>query len=332
MIALTFVYDTAAFLSGSVWGGQFFQRPLAPSVSPKKSVEGLVIGGLITVIVSVALVSQFVDPLQDKRIEALLLGIVVAAAATFGDLAESLIKRDVGIKDMSSLLPGHGGVLDRIDSLLFVAPAAFLLFRDRLRLSPRSLAWAEQRGSRRCVRPRGRLDRMKSLTILGSTGSIGTQALDVVRRHPDRFKVVGLSAAGANQELLVGQVREFLPPYVAIADEQAAADVKDKLGGVRGVELLVGPDAAERLAADTESDMVLNALVGSAGLGAHARDLAERQDPGPREQGEPGGGRGARHRPDQGRTRTAAAGRFRARRAGDGDARRAHARTSSGWC
>lgn len=129
VIALTFVFDTAAFLSGSVWGGQFFQRPLAPSVSPKKSVEGLVIGGLITVIVSVALVSQFVDPLQDKRIEALLLGIVVAGAATFGDLAESLIKRDVGIKDMSSLLPGHGGVLDRIDSLLFVAPAAFLLFR-----------------------------------------------------------------------------------------------------------------------------------------------------------------------------------------------------------
>ena len=129
VIALTFVYDTAAFLSGSVWGGQFFQQPLAPSVSPKKSVEGLVIGGLITVIVSVALVSQFVEPLQDKRIESLLLGIVVAAAATFGDLAESLVKRDVGIKDMSSLLPGHGGVLDRIDSLLFVAPAAFLLFR-----------------------------------------------------------------------------------------------------------------------------------------------------------------------------------------------------------
>ena len=107
---------------------------------------------------------------------------------------------------------------------------------------------------------------MKSVTILGSTGSIGTQALDVVRRHADRFKVVGLSAAGANQELLVGQVREFLPPYVAIADEQAAADVQGKLGGVRGVEFMVGPDAAERMAADTESDMVLNALVGSAGL------------------------------------------------------------------
>ena len=71
---------------------------------------------------------------------------------------------------------------------------------------------------------------MRSVTILGSTGSIGTQALDVARRHPDRFRVVGLSAAGTNQELLVGQVREFLPPLVAIADEDAAADVQAKLG------------------------------------------------------------------------------------------------------
>jgi 1-deoxy-D-xylulose-5-phosphate reductoisomerase len=107
---------------------------------------------------------------------------------------------------------------------------------------------------------------MRSVTILGSTGSVGTQALDVVRRHPDRFKVVGLAAAGKNQDLLVGQAREFLPPYVAIADGSAAADVKEKLGAVRGIELLVGPDAAEILASKTEADFVLNALVGSAGL------------------------------------------------------------------
>ena len=107
---------------------------------------------------------------------------------------------------------------------------------------------------------------MRSLTILGSTGSIGTQALDVVRRHPERFKVVGLSAGGTNQDLLVGQIREFLPPVVAIADEDAAADVKEKLGGIRGVELIVGPDATETLARESETDMVLNGLVGSAGL------------------------------------------------------------------
>ena len=106
---------------------------------------------------------------------------------------------------------------------------------------------------------------MRSLAILGSTGSVGTQALDVVRRNPDRFKVVGLSA-GTNRELLVGQIREFVPPYVAIADEDAAADLREKLVGIRGVELFVGPDAAEMLARDVEADMVVNALVGSAGL------------------------------------------------------------------
>ena len=129
VIGLTFVYDTAAFLSGSVWGGQFFQRPLAPTVSPKKSIEGVIIGSLVTVVVAVTLVTSFVDPFENQRVEALLLGLVIAAAATFGDLAESLVKRDVGIKDMGSILPGHGGVLDRIDSLLFVAPAAFFLYR-----------------------------------------------------------------------------------------------------------------------------------------------------------------------------------------------------------
>jgi phosphatidate cytidylyltransferase len=98
-------------------------------VSPKKSLEGLIGATLLTIIVAMALVPTFVGPFEDKKIETLLLAVVVAAAATLGDLAESLIKRDLGIKDMGSILPGHGGVLDRIDSLLFVAPAAFLLFR-----------------------------------------------------------------------------------------------------------------------------------------------------------------------------------------------------------
>jgi 1-deoxy-D-xylulose-5-phosphate reductoisomerase len=107
---------------------------------------------------------------------------------------------------------------------------------------------------------------VRTLVILGSTGSVGTQALDVVRRNPDRFRVVGLSA-GTNHELLVGQIREFLPPHVAIADEGAAVDLRERLGGIKGVEIHVGPEAAETLARDTEADMVLNALVGAAGLG-----------------------------------------------------------------
>jgi phosphatidate cytidylyltransferase len=134
VIGLAFVFDTAAFLIGSVWGGSAIQRPLAPATSPKKSVEGLIGATLVTVVASSAFVTAFVDfgPgifKEGGRVNAVLLGLVVAVAATFGDLAESLIKRDIGIKDMGSLLPGHGGVLDRVDSLLFVAPATLLLLR-----------------------------------------------------------------------------------------------------------------------------------------------------------------------------------------------------------
>ncbi len=107
---------------------------------------------------------------------------------------------------------------------------------------------------------------MRTLVILGSTGSIGTQALDVVRRNPDRFRVLGLAAA-TSHELLVGQIREFMPPLVAISDDDAAAEVKQTLGTIRGVEIVSGPDAAEKLARDSEADMVLNAMVGAIGLG-----------------------------------------------------------------
>src|SRR5438132_1366505 len=106
---------------------------------------------------------------------------------------------------------------------------------------------------------------MRSVTILGSTGSIGTQALDVVRRHPDRFRVVGLGAA-TSHELLVGQVREFMPPLVAIADEDAAVQLKEHLAGLLGVQILAGPEAMETLARESDADMVLNAMVGAAGL------------------------------------------------------------------
>jgi 1-deoxy-D-xylulose-5-phosphate reductoisomerase len=107
---------------------------------------------------------------------------------------------------------------------------------------------------------------MRSLVILGSTGSIGTQALEVVRRNPDRFQVVGL-AAGASRELLAGQIREFMPPTVAVGDEQAAAELKEALQGLRDVEVIAGTEAAERLARDSDADMVLNAMVGAVGLG-----------------------------------------------------------------
>jgi 1-deoxy-D-xylulose-5-phosphate reductoisomerase len=106
---------------------------------------------------------------------------------------------------------------------------------------------------------------MRRLVILGSTGSIGTQALDVVRRHPDRFEIVALVAA-TKHELLVGQVREFFPPVVGVTEEAAAEELRAGLEGLRAPEIVTGPDAAERLARDVEADMVVNAMVGAVGL------------------------------------------------------------------
>jgi 1-deoxy-D-xylulose-5-phosphate reductoisomerase len=107
---------------------------------------------------------------------------------------------------------------------------------------------------------------MRDVVILGSTGSIGTQALDVVRRNPDRFRVAGL-AAGSNHELLVGQIREFLPPVVALGDIAAVDELREHLRGMREVDIIAGPDAAERLARDSDADLVVNAMVGAVGLG-----------------------------------------------------------------
>jgi 1-deoxy-D-xylulose-5-phosphate reductoisomerase len=106
---------------------------------------------------------------------------------------------------------------------------------------------------------------MRRLVILGSTGSIGTQALDVVRRHPDRFEIVALAAA-TKHDLLVGQVREFMPPVVGVTEEAAGQELRAGLEGLRAPEIVTGPDAAERLARDVEADMVVNAMVGAVGL------------------------------------------------------------------
>lgn len=124
IIGLTVAYDVSAFVVGTWWGS----RPLAPNVSPKKSWEGAIGATFVVAAIAVGVVAPTV-PLLDTIPRAVGLAVVVSIFAPLGDLAESLLKRDLGIKDMGSVLPGHGGVLDRIDALLFVAPAAFMYLR-----------------------------------------------------------------------------------------------------------------------------------------------------------------------------------------------------------
>ncbi|NJC21892.1 phosphatidate cytidylyltransferase [Arthrobacter pigmenti] len=120
LLLLVVANDTFGYLIGAFFG----KHPMAPRISPKKSWEGFAgsVGGamLIGVLAVVFL-------LERPWWVGILLAVGVVAAATAGDLAESMIKRELGVKDMSSILPGHGGVMDRLDSIVFASPVAFLL-------------------------------------------------------------------------------------------------------------------------------------------------------------------------------------------------------------
>jgi phosphatidate cytidylyltransferase len=122
VLGLTVLYDVCAYAIGSLWGN----RPLAPTISPKKSWEGAVGATFVLLLVALAIVPS-IDPFNAAR--AVGLALVIAVAAPLGDLVESALKRDLGLKDMGSLLPGHGGVLDRVDSILLAAPAAWYFMR-----------------------------------------------------------------------------------------------------------------------------------------------------------------------------------------------------------
>lgn len=123
LLAIIAVSDSAQYYSGRTFG----RHKLAPAVSPAKTIEGAV-GGLIVV----AAVGALSAPHAIPGVTALgggVLGLVLATVGIIGDLFESLLKRGVGVKDSSHLIPGHGGVLDRIDSHLFAAPAFYFFMR-----------------------------------------------------------------------------------------------------------------------------------------------------------------------------------------------------------
>jgi len=121
----TFILVTAASDTGGLAAGVLLGRhQLAPRISPKKSWEGFAGSLVACMLVGWATVTYALD---GRWWVGLLLGVAAALVATMGDLVESLIKRDLGIKDMGHLLPGHGGIMDRLDSLLAVAPVAWLV-------------------------------------------------------------------------------------------------------------------------------------------------------------------------------------------------------------
>jgi phosphatidate cytidylyltransferase len=121
VVLAIFADDTAAYFGGRALG----RHKLAPAISPGKTWEGFVFGSVAAVLV--VFVTLYDDRDEFLTIgESLLLGVVVALAAPLGDLFESMLKRDMGVKDSGRLLAGHGGMLDRIDAILFAFPVAYL--------------------------------------------------------------------------------------------------------------------------------------------------------------------------------------------------------------
>lgn len=133
VLLLVWVADIFAYFAGRAFGGRFSQGKLAPSISPGKSWEGVWGGMAGVVLLSLTWVflggeTLYSGLVQRHGIAVMLLAVVfLAAMSVVGDLVESLIKRSAGVKDSSGLLPGHGGVLDRVDALLPTLPLAMLL-------------------------------------------------------------------------------------------------------------------------------------------------------------------------------------------------------------
>ena len=121
LVALIACNDTFAYFAGVLIG----KHKLAPSISPKKSWEGL-IGGAVAAVIGGAAIFHYL--FETNWIIGAAIGLMTVITATCGDLIESAIKRDLAIKDMSNLLPGHGGSMDRLDSALFTAPAVWFAF------------------------------------------------------------------------------------------------------------------------------------------------------------------------------------------------------------
>ncbi len=117
------ICDSAAFFGGTAFG----KHKMFPRVSPKKSREGAVFGLLFAVATMISSKAIFLDFISWK--DAIIIGIIIGIVGQLGDLIESLFKRDAGLKDSSDFIPGHGGVFDRFDSLLYVAPVVFLYIK-----------------------------------------------------------------------------------------------------------------------------------------------------------------------------------------------------------
>lgn len=123
MFLVIWACDTAAYLAGSAWG----KHKLMERISPKKTIEGTAAGFLVAILTALLCHYWFIEGIALR--DSLIIGAICGSIGQYGDLVESMFKRDVGVKDTSTIIPGHGGMMDRFDSPLLSAPVVFIYLK-----------------------------------------------------------------------------------------------------------------------------------------------------------------------------------------------------------
>ena len=257
VLLVVWVTDIGGYFAGRGIGGP----KLWPRVSPRKTWAGAVGGFAASLVVAAGFAAFGLG----KTGPLLLLGAVLSIASQLGDLFESAVKRRFGVKDSSHIIPGHGGLMDRLDGFVAaVVAAAIFGFCGVAWMASAAVLWFGEGMSAVPLRnSKAAASAVRAITVLGATGSIGDSTMDLLRASRDRYQVEALTAH-TNVQGLAKLAKEFGARFAAIADPGRLGELKDALAGT-GIECGAGESAVIEAAA-RPADWVMAAVSGAAGL------------------------------------------------------------------